>query len=53
MQAIANPDKYGLGLTNGINLIGAANADIDGSGDISNMDALKIQQFKLGIIKKL
>ena len=53
MQCESNPDKYGIGLTTGINLVGAANCDVDGSGDITNKDALKIQQYKLGIIKKI
>ena len=53
MQCEANPDKYGIGLTTGINLVGAANCDVDGSGDVTNKDALKIQQLKLGIIKEI
>lgn len=48
MQAVTNPDKYGIGRTRGINLLGAANADIDGGG-VTQKDALKIQQYKLGI----
>ena len=44
MQCIVNPDKYKL------SDIGKINADTDGSGDITNMDALMIQQFKLGLI---
>ena len=47
MQCISNPDKYQLTET------GRANADTDGSGDITNKDALMIQQFKLGLIKEL
>ena len=47
MQSIANPDKYQLTEQ------GKANADTDGSGDITNMDALNIQKYKLGLIEKL
>ena len=47
MQCGANPDKYQLTRQ------GRLNADVDGSGDITNMDALRIQQFKLGLIKSL
>ena len=47
MQCIANPDKYQF------TEVGEANADADGSGDISNKDALTIQKFKLGLIKEL
>jgi endo-1,4-beta-xylanase len=47
MQSIANPDKYKL------TEIGALNADVDESGDITNKDALIIQQYKLGLIKVL
>ena len=45
MQALSNPDKYKL------NAEGEKNADVDGSGDITNKDALLIQQFKLELIK--
>ena len=47
MQCISNPDKYQLTEAE------RANADTDGSGDITNKDALMIQQFKLGLIEKL
>ncbi|MBR4626299.1 MAG: dockerin type I repeat-containing protein [Ruminococcus sp.] len=50
MQAVTNPDKYGIGLTTGINLRGESNADSDGDG-VTQKDALRIQRFKLGIIK--
>ena len=46
MQTIGNPDKYQLTDK------GEKNADVDGSGDITNMDALMIQKLKLGIITK-
>lgn len=52
MQAVTNPDKYGIGRVEGINLLGAANCDVDGGG-ITLSDAMMIQQFKLGIIQKL
>jgi len=45
MQCITNPDKYQLTDK------GVKQADVDGSGDITNKDALVIQQFKLNIIK--
>ena len=47
MQTISNPDKYQLDEQ------GEKNADVDGSGDISNKDALAIQKFKLGLTKEL
>ena len=47
MQCGANPDKYQLSDE------GAANADVDDSGDVTNKDALKIQQYKLGLIDTL
>ena len=47
MQCISNPDKYQFTTE------GEANADADGSGDISNKDALAIQKFKLGLTESL
>ena len=47
MQTIALPDKYKL------SEMGEINADIDGVKGITNKDALVIQQFRLGIIKKI
>jgi hypothetical protein len=47
MQCIANPDKYKLTEQ------GQKNADVDGSGDVTNMDSLTIQQFKLKLIDSL
>ena len=52
MQAVTNPDKYGIGLVDGINLLGATNCDVDGGG-ITLSDAMTIQKFKLGLIKEL
>ena len=53
MQVIANPDKYGEGKPDGITPQGAKNADVDGEPGLTNKDALKIQQYKLGIIASL
>ena len=54
MQYSANPDFYGLGKENGISEQGAENADVVGDGDgITNLDALQIQKYKLGIIGSL
>ena len=47
MQCIANPDKYTFTEQ------GRKNADADKSGDITNMDALTIQRFKLKLIDSL
>ena len=46
MQTIGNPDKYKLTDK------GEKNADVDGSGDITNKDALTIQKLKLGLIEQ-
>ena len=54
MQYSANPDFYGLGKENGISEKGAENADVIGDGDgITNLDALQIQKYKLGLIESL
>ncbi|MBR4626647.1 MAG: right-handed parallel beta-helix repeat-containing protein [Ruminococcus sp.] len=47
MQSIGNPDKYKLSDK------GEANADVDGTPGITNKDALRIQQYKLGIVTSL
>ena len=47
MQTIANPDVYKL------TEAGEKNGDVDGVSGITNKDALAIQQFKLGLVKKL
>ncbi|MBR4626473.1 MAG: glycoside hydrolase [Ruminococcus sp.] len=54
MQSINNPDKYGKGTPDGITDEGETNGDVDepGSG-LTNKDALKIQKYKLGLIKSL
>jgi hypothetical protein len=54
MQALANPNKYGVGGTDSRALTeqGKLNADVDTSSmGITSNDALKIQQYLLGIIK--
>ena len=54
MQYSANPDQYGLGKAVGITEQGLDNADVNDRGNgITNMDALSIQKFKLGIITEL
>jgi hypothetical protein len=47
MQCGANPDKYQFTES------GRKNADADGSGDITNMDALTIQKYLLGLYQTL
>ena len=47
MQCGANPDKYQLSEQ------GEKNADVDLSKDVTNKDALVIQQYKLGLIEAL
>ncbi|WP_295091162.1 hypothetical protein [Ruminococcus sp.] len=56
MQALANPNKYGIGGTDEHSLTeqGQINADVDkGSKGLTSNDALKIQQLLLGIITEL
>ncbi len=56
MQAIGNPDVYGVNGTNSarISAQGAANADVNMSGNgITNADALAIQKYLLKLIDKL
>ena len=52
MQALANPNKYGVGGTDSRALTeqGKANADVDGDGLTTN-DAVAIQEKLLGIRK--
>ncbi|MBP5432693.1 dockerin type I domain-containing protein, partial [Ruminococcus sp.] len=54
MQSLANPNKYGVGGTdsNALTEQGKVNADTDGDGLTTN-DALRIQEFLLGIVKSL
>ena len=54
MQALANPNKYAVGGTEpkALTAQGNANADVDKSVEgLTVNDALKIQQYLLGIIK--
>ena len=56
MQALANPNKYGIGGTDPHALTeqGKANADVDTEvKGLTSNDALKIQRFLLGLIKSL
>jgi hypothetical protein len=53
MQVSTNPDKYAQGNSKvSITARGEMNADVDGKKGLSNADALLIQQYKLGLIKK-
>ncbi len=56
MQSLANPNKYGIGGTDEHALTeqGKANADVDqNSPGITTGDALIIQRYLLGLVKKL
>lgn len=56
MQALANPNKYGIGGSDEKALTeqGAKNGDVDtDAAGLTSNDALKIQQFLLGIVKSL
>ena len=56
MQALANPNKYGKGGSDqsAITDQGLANADVDKDVvGLTTNDALKIQQFLLGIVTSL
>ena len=56
MQALANPDKYGLDGTDATHITekGKKNADVAGKGDgMTNSDALAIQQYILKLVDKL
>ena len=56
MQAIGNPDEYGVGGTskNAITEQGRKNADVAGNGDgLTNMDALTIQKYLLNLYNEL
>ena len=53
MQVTTNPDKYAQGKSElSITAQGEKNADVDGKAGLTNEDALLIQKFKLGLIKK-
>jgi hypothetical protein len=55
MQALANPNKYGLNGTdkNHITDEGLKNADVEGSNGLSNNDAQAIQLYLLGKVRTL
>ena len=55
MQALANPDKYGINGTDAshITLQGTKNADVIGNDGMTNNDALSVQKFKLDLIASL
>lgn len=54
MQYLSNPAKYGLDAPGGITEQGLINADVKGNGDgVTNLDALTIQRFSLGIVEEL
>ncbi len=55
MQALANPNKYGLNGTdkNHITEEGSKNADVEGNNGLSNNDAQAIQMYLLGKYKTL
>ncbi|MBR5682839.1 MAG: cellulase family glycosylhydrolase [Ruminococcus sp.] len=55
MQALANPNKYGLKGTdkNHITDEGLKNADVEGSNGLSNNDAQAIQLYLLGKVRTL
>ena len=56
MQALANPNKYGVNGTNSkhITLEGAANADVDKTSEgLTANDALRIQKYLLHMISNL
>ena len=53
MQALANPDKYGVGGTDSRALTeqGKVNADVNGTEGLTTNDALWIQEKLLGLRK--
>ncbi len=56
MQALANPDRYGVNGTDetAITKQGVKNGDVYGNGDgLTNSDALTIQKFRIGLITEL
>ncbi len=56
MQAIGNPDVYGINGTDKSHITekGIKNGDVSGNGDgLTNMDALAIQKYLIGLIDKL
>ena len=56
MQSLSNPAKYGTSGSDSTHITekGKANGDVTGGGDgLTNMDALEIQKFMLGLVDKL
>jgi hypothetical protein len=56
MQTIGNPDLYGISGTDEkcITKQGEINSDVAGSSDgLTNLDALEIQKYLLGLVKEL
>lgn len=56
MQSIANPDKYGITGSDPSHITsqGTANSDVTAEKDgLTNMDALVIQKYLLGVLKSL
>ncbi len=56
MQSIANPSKFGINGNDPLHITaqGNANGDVNGNGNgITNLDALAIQKYRLGLIDKL
>ena len=56
MQSLANPDKFGIDGTDPHHITekGQANGDvIGGSNGITNMDALEIQKYMVGLVDTL
>lgn len=54
MQFLANPDVYGKGKPDGISAEGLRNADCyDPGSDVTNSDAVTIQEYKLGLTESL
>ena len=56
MQSIANPSKFGINGNDPLHITaqGNANGDVNGNGNgITNLDALAIQKYRLGLLDKL
>ena len=56
MQSLANPDKYGINGSDELHITakGQANGDVVGGGNgVTNLDALEIQKYMLGLVDKL
>ncbi len=56
MQSIANPSKFSINGNDPLHITaqGNANGDVNGNGNgITNLDALAIQKYRLGLLDKL